>query len=244
MENTLQATGTVEGARREVGGVELTAAGRLLIVAAIAAVAFGCWLAYQRYDDVDKAPKGPTRPSVMHSSPNAAANAGSGSSGADMGSESPASKLARLTDTLQQERAVHSAQETAWRAVADTSRQQLVALSSRLQAVESKIAGFERDVPAARAPREAVAEMAANARAVRAALASAKSTAQVDVASLPVETVSAQSLNLTGLGNGVVQLGTQKLAVGQALTPGETIVAVDPLSRSIVTDRRILNVTN
>ncbi|WP_116138390.1 hypothetical protein [Trinickia diaoshuihuensis] len=243
MENTLQASGAAEGMRREAGGVELTAAGRLLIVALIAAVGFGCWLTYQRYD-AGKAPGAPVRAGSAHTPSNPAISAGGGTSGASIGSESAVSKLAQLTDTLQQERAVRSAQETAWRAMADTSRQQLAVLSSQLQAVESKISALERTAPVPRAPREEVADIAASARAVRAAMESAKSTAQVDVASLPVETATAQSLNLTGLGNGVVQLGTQKLAVGQALTPGETIVAVDPVSRSIVTNRRILNVTN
>lgn len=255
MENTLQAAGAIENGRRETNGVELTAAGRLLIAAVIAATIFGGWVAYQRYDSA-KAPALPVRQSVAHPMAVAAADAASGagvagtSTAAGTGVEALESKLAHLTDTLQQERAMHSAQAAAWRSVADTSRLQIAALSSQLQAVESKITAMEKAAPAAlaapaaRAPHEAVADMASSARAVHPALEAAKSTAQVDVGSLPVEAVSAQSLNLTGLGNGVIQLGTQKLAVGQAFTSGETIVAVDPVSRSIVTNRRILNVTN
>ncbi|MGN6232426.1 MAG: hypothetical protein ACTHNZ_14855 [Trinickia sp.] len=252
MENTLQAAGAVQNERRETNGVELTAAGRLLFAAVIAATIFGGWAAYQRYDSA-KAPVVPMRQSVAHPAPVFAADAASGAGGAGTSrvagtaGESVESKLTHLIETLQQERAVHGAQAAAWRSVADTSRLQIAALASQLQAVESKITAMEKVAPAAAAahvPHEAVADVASSARAVHSALDVAKSTAQVDVGSLPVEAVSAQSLNLTGLGNGVIQLGTQKLAVGQALTPGETIVAVDPVSRSIVTNRRILNVAN
>lgn len=254
MENTLQAAGAVQNERRETNGVELTSAGRLLFAAVIAATIFGGWAAYQRYDSA-KAPVVPMRQSVAHPAPVFAADAASGAGGAGTSrvagtaGESVESKLTHLIETLQQERAVHGAQAAAWRSVADTSRLQIAALASQLQAVESKITAMEKVAPAAAAaaahvPHEAVADVASSARAVHSALDVAKSTAQVDVGSLPVEAVSAQSLNLTGLGNGVIQLGTQKLAVGQALTPGETIVAVDPVSRSIVTNRRILNVAN
>ncbi|RDU98764.1 hypothetical protein [Trinickia dinghuensis] len=255
MENTLQNAGAVDSGRRETNAVELTAAGRLLIAAAIAAAGFGGWRAYQHYGAFE-APMAVMHPTVVRSASvpraraaNAAAGAGTSSTASDAGigstaSDSAVSKLAQVTDLLQQERAQRSTQAAAWRSVADTSRQQIAALSSQLQAVESKIDALEKAASASRASHEVVADVAASARAVRPALDAAKSTAQVDVASLPVETISAQSLNLTGLGNGVIQIGNQKLAVGQALAPGETIVAVDPVSRSIVTNRRILNVTN
>ncbi|PMS14636.1 hypothetical protein C0Z18_30790 [Trinickia dabaoshanensis] len=239
MENTLQSAGAVDGGPSGTSGVELTAAGRLLVVAAIAAAAFCGWLAYQRYDAAKASVAPATRASAAHATPvapNSSATSGT--------NESTASKVAQLTEALQQERSLYGVRAGAWRSIADTSRQQIAALTSQLQAVESKIATLEKAAAVARVPHEAVSDVAASARAVHSALDAAKSTAQVDVASLPVENISAQSLNVTGLGNGVIQIGTRKLAVGQALTPGETIVAVDPVSRSIVTDRRILNVTN
>ncbi|WP_206956322.1 hypothetical protein [Trinickia acidisoli] len=237
MENTLQAAGAGDGGRRAASGVELTAAGRLLIAAAIAAAGFGAWHGYQHYSAAN-APVAAARPNIAHlalAAPTSVASAESASA---------ASKLTQLTQVLQQERAERDTQAAAWRSVADTNRQQIAALSAQLQTVESKLGALEKAPPASRVPHEQIADVASSARAVHPALDAAKNTAQVDVASLPVETVSAQSLNLTGLGNGVIQLGNQKLAVGQSLQPGETIVAVDPVSRSIVTNRRILNVTN
>jgi hypothetical protein len=249
MENALHAARAVDDGQYEPGGVELTAAGRLLIAAAVVGTATAGWLAFLHYEPV-RAPVALVHPKVSHSAPGGVNDAviGVAASGISSSSVAPAesglSRLALVTEALQRERESYGARAAAWRLVAETNRQQIAALSSQLQAVESKVVAMEKAAPGSRAPREAVPDVAASTRAVHAAIDAAKTTAQVDVASLPVENISGQSLNVTALGNGVVQLGAQKLAVGELLTPGETIVAVDPVSRSIVTNRRILNVTN
>lgn len=227
MENTLQAARADDGGAQ---GVELTAAGRLLIAAVIAGAGLGAWRGYEHYAAaaIAAAPRA-VAARVVSATPVAGA----------------ASVPQPMTQALLQERAERRVQAAAWRTVADANRQQIAALAGQLQALESKIGALEKIPPAARASREAaLAGAALSARAVRPALDAARDVAQVDVSSLPVEAVSAQSLNLTGFGNGVIQIGNQKLAVGQAFQPGEMIVAVDPVSRSIVTNRRILNITN
>lgn len=238
MENALHAA---RGAGSQPDGhrVELTVTGWLVIVLAIAGMTIGACGAYQHYASASAAPAhlppvAQHQPLLLQESATQA-----GPSGASMPS------VAQLTQALVKERREHEIQIAAWRAMNELTRQQIASLHSNLQALDDKIDALQKmPPPAVRAVHPGVTDATSSARTLHTTLDAAKAMTDVDVTSLPVETVSAQSLNVTGFGNGVVQIGDQKLTVGQAYQPGETIVAVDPDSRSIVTNRRIINVSN
>lgn len=262
MENTLQSARADGGAQFDGRRIELTASGKVVVMAAIAGAAFVGWSAYQHFSVPEPAVASarhtsaheqraavPTNTAAMTSEPehagtNASANANANAS--PMANVN-APSLAQMTQTLLKERVDHNVQTAAWRTVNDANRQQLANLTASLQALEAKVGALQRAsqaTPAARVQREAVAEAAASAKNLSKAADTAKAATDVDVGSLPVESVSAQALGVGSFGNGVVEIGGQKLAAGQLFQAGETIVAIDPVSRSIVTNRRILNVTN
>jgi hypothetical protein len=237
MENALHAA---RGAGSQPDGhrVELTVSGWLAIVLAIAGMTIGVCGAYQHY-----APASPARvpPVAQHQQPMSLQESApqAGPSGATTPS------VAQLTQALVKERREHEIQIAAWRAMNEFTRQQIASLRLNLQGLDEKIDAIQKmPPPAVHAVHPGIADATSSAKALHTTLDTAKAMADIDVTSLPVETVSAQSLNVTGFGNGVVQIGDQKLTVGQAYQPGETIVAVDPDSRSIVTNRRIINVSN
>ncbi|WP_133118042.1 hypothetical protein [Burkholderia ubonensis] len=144
---------------------------------------------------------------------------------------------------LEKERRERAQQIVAWRAVSAASRERVAELEGVLQALNAKVDAIQK-APAAVPMRAARDEAADTARIARKSAEAAKAAVAIDVAALPIESVSAQAMNLTGFSRGVVVVGNQKLAVGQSLQQGESIIAIDPESRSIVTNRRIINVTN
>lgn len=148
-----------------------------------------------------------------------------------------------VAQMLERERRERAQQIVAWRAVSAASRERVAELEGVLQALNAKVEAIQKASAAVpvRASRDEVADMA---RMARKSAEVAKAAAAIDVASLPIESVSAQAMNMTGFSRGEVVIGNQKLAVGQSLQQGESIVAIDPESRSIVTNRRIINVTN
>ncbi|WP_144153379.1 hypothetical protein [Paraburkholderia sp. BCC1885] len=237
MENALHAARTASG---EADGrrVELTPSGWLAIALAIGGAAVSAWVGYQHF--AAAVPVRSPQVAVTAAQPQSVAQAGSAATGMP--------SVALLTQALARERRERDIQNVAWRALNELSKQQIASLRSDLQALDGRIDVLGKTPPPAPAParagRSGVADVASGARALHAALDAAKASTDIDVASLPVETSSAQTLNVTGFGNGVVEIGDQKLTVGQPYQPGETIVAVDPVSRSIVTTRRIINVTN
>jgi hypothetical protein len=132
----------------------------------------------------------------------------------------------------------------AGRTVAEQNRQRITELDSTLQGLDEKLSALQahKSSTVTRAARE---EAATAVKTVHATVAAVREAATVDVAALPVETVSARSIGITNLTKGAVSLaGGQQLAVGQALRSGETVIAVDPESHAIVTNHRIINVTN
>lgn len=132
----------------------------------------------------------------------------------------------------------------AGRALAEQNRQRIADLDSTLQVLDEKLSALEAQKPSnvTRAERE---QAAAALKTVHGVAAAVKEAATVDVSALPVETVSAGSIGIANLTKGAVFLaGGKQVAVGQPLRSGETVVAVDPESHAIVTNRRIINVTN
>ncbi|HGO6128512.1 TPA: hypothetical protein ACK3RK_007097 [Burkholderia cepacia] len=212
--------------------VEMTPLGKLVIALVAIGVGFAAWTYYQGQEGRPHGVVGTNRPAMQPVAHEAARS-----------SQTPTGALSseQVLHVLEKERRDRAIQVAAWRAVAESSRQQVADLASAMEALDAKVAAIQK-MPAP--PRPAREEVAEGARAVHKAADAAKATASIDVASLPIETVTAQAMGLNGFGKGVVGIGGQKLSVGQSLQQGETIVAIDPESRSIVTNRRIINVTN
>lgn len=211
--------------------VEMTPLGKLVMVLIAIGVAFAGWTYYQGQATGAHASAingHPAAQPVTHAVPRLPASAA-------------APTADQVSQELSRERHERAVQIAAWRAVSEAGRQQLADLTSAMQTLDAKVDAIQK-MPTP--PRPARDEVAEGAKAVHKAADAAKATASIDVASLPIETVTAQAMNLTGFGKGVVGIGNQKLSVGQSLQQGETIVAIDPESRSIVTNRRIINVTN
>jgi len=165
----------------------------------------------------------------------------------------PASTQQLTADVIRESQA-REIQVSAWRAAAAANRQQIQAIADSLQSLDERVDAIEKAAAAAPAAtlqpaqahttREGVTQVAAVSKSIHQALDTARATANLDVTSLPLQVIPAQTLNVTGFGNGVVQIGGQNLSVGQSLQKGETIMAVDPESHSIVTNQRIISVTN
>lgn len=65
----------------------------------------------------------------------------------------------------------------------------------------------------------------------------------VDISSLPIEFVTVQSSGIQAIYKDGLVLNGQRIALGQKLPSGETLVGIDTEYRTVVTDRRILNIT-
>ncbi|MDR6398012.1 hypothetical protein ACTOWA_00095 [Herbaspirillum seropedicae] len=65
----------------------------------------------------------------------------------------------------------------------------------------------------------------------------------VDISSLPIEFVTVQSSGIQAIYKDGLILNGQRVALGQKLPSGETLVGIDTEYRTVVTDRRILNIT-
>ncbi|MBR8085551.1 hypothetical protein KDX23_22715 [Burkholderia vietnamiensis] len=212
--------------------VEMTALGKLVMTLVAIGLAFAGWTYYQGQASRPHEAAGANHPAVP-SVARATARPAQASTGV------PSSD--QVLQVLEKERHDHAVQVAAWRAVSESSRQQLADLAAAMEVLDAKVGAIQKMPAPSRPAKDEVAE---GAKAIHKAADAAKATASIDVASLPIETVQAQAMGLTGFGKGVVGIGGQKLSVGQSLQQGETIVAIDPESKSIVTNRRIINVTN
>jgi hypothetical protein len=239
MKNTL--TASAAGADEQAEAMAVTPLGKLLVVLVLLGGGFSAWKF------------GPT---ILHAwtEPTNAAHANVEQRTSPVTLEAAAS-AAHTAEKQQSAQATQASPEqaqrdhlmlvaVAGRALAEQNRQRIVDLDSTLQGLDEKLGVLEAQKPSSviRAARE---QAAAAVKTVHATAAAVKEAASVDVAALPVETVSAASIGIANLTKGAVSLaGGQQVAVGRALRSGETVVAVDPESHAIVTNRRIINVTN
>ncbi|WP_143055736.1 hypothetical protein [Paraburkholderia hospita] len=228
MENTLaggQSSGAQSGAK-----IEMTLFGKVVLILLFVGAGVGGWF----YSQGQGAGTHATNQVVRAAQASAHANTQPSLTSSGSAPDHAAQDLAK-------ERHERAVQIAAWRAVSDVNRQQLADLNASMQTLDAKLDAIQK---MSTVPRPSKDDAAESARAVHRAAEVAKVVAAIDVGSLPIETVTAQALNLAGFGKGIVGIGNQKLSVGQAWQQGETIVAIDPESRSIVTSRRIINVTN
>lgn len=240
--------------QQSAGRFEMTSSGWIVVLAILGGLGYGGYVAWQhnftrlgRTTAESAESTLVTRPLV----PDTPARTLSGAAGIPAAQSSTPSP-AQLTDELLRERRDRAIQAAAWRAVADTTRQQIAAIDGSLQDLDARIAAIQKVPPTAvaeaakhtNAARDDAAQAAASSKSLHQSLDTARAAAGVDISSLPVESDSAQALNVTGFGNGVVEMGGRSLTVGHEYQNGETVIAIDPGSHSIVTNRRIINITN
>ncbi|TDF55105.1 hypothetical protein E1J61_36605 [Cupriavidus sp. L7L] len=91
--------------------------------------------------------------------------------------------------------------------------------------------------------QKAKEEISTSMQAARKTVATAKST-KVEVSALPVEFMTAEKSGISAFEKESVVIAGARHAVGARLPSGEVLVAVDPQSRTVVTDKRIVNVPN
>lgn len=236
------------GSGQASGPVVMTVWGWFVVFAVVCGVGFFGYVGWQHFQPVNyldgvvrAVPRAAAAPQIPEPATTPMPQAGTASA-------------QQLSAELVRERRGREIQASAWRAAADANKQQLQAIADSLQSLEERVDVIQKAVASTptvspqpaqvRAAREGVAQVAAASRSVHQALDTARAAANVDVTSLPLQSIPAQAMNITGFGNGVVQIGGQNLSVGQSLQKGETIVAVDPESHSIVTNQRIISVTN
>lgn len=239
------------GGAQPSGRVEMTAAGWVVALAILGGLAYGGTVAWQHNfarQDHFEADAGPAMRVLVPDTPAVRSPAGSGGTRVV---QSSLPSAAQLADQLLRERRDRAIQASAWRAVAETTRQQIAEIEGGLQDLDARVDAIQKTAIApaeptrpVHAPRDVAAQAAAASKSLHQELGATRAAVGVDISSLPVESDSAQALNVTGFGNGVVEIGGHGLAVGQEYQKGETVVAIDAGSHSIVTSRRIINVTN
>lgn len=238
MENTL--TPPAAGADEQAGAMAVTPLGKLLVLLVLLGGGLSAW----RFGPTilhawTEAANGVRAHVEQHASPVALK---APAPGAPTGKPRPAQAAQVSPEQAQRDHLMQVA--AAGRALSEQNRQRIADLDSTMQGLDEKLSALEAQKPSSvtRAARE---QAAAAVKSLHATAAAVKEAASVDVATLPVETVSAASIGIVNLAKGAVSLaGGQQVPVGQALRSGETVVAVDPESHAIVTNRRIINVTN
>ena len=133
---------------------------------------------------------------------------------------------------------MNSALQVAWKAAFDEQGKRLADAEKALQDLDALIAAIPKNVPAK--PKE---EAVAASHMVRKNIEAAKSI-RIDVSALPIEFVTPEKSGISAFGKGSVSIGGEALRVGSKLPSGEVLIAVDPESRTVVTDKRIVTVTN
>jgi len=241
MENTLSPAGA--GGDEQTEAMAMTPLGKLLVVLVLLGGGFSAWkfgpTAMHAWSE-------PATSARTHAERSAAPLRAPAQSQAVPAAETPhATKPAQPSaepspDQAKRDRLMQVA--VAGRAVAEQNRQRISELESTIQDLDDKLGALQARKSSSHAARE---EAATALKAVHATVAAVKEAATVDIGALPVETVSARSIGITSLTKGAVSLaGGQQVTVGQALRTGETVVAVDPESHAIVTNHRIINVSN
>lgn len=133
---------------------------------------------------------------------------------------------------------MNTALQVAWKAAFDEQGKRLADAEKALQDLDALIAAIPKNAPVK--PKE---DAVAASHAVRKNLEAAKAI-RVDVSALPIEFVTAEKSGISAFGKGAVSIGGEAMRVGSKLPSGEVLIAVDPESRTVVTDKRIVTVTN
>jgi len=133
---------------------------------------------------------------------------------------------------------MNNALQVAWKAAFDEQGRRLADAEKALQDLDALIAAIPKNVSVK--PKE---EAVGVSHVVRKNLEAAKAI-RVDISALPIEFVTAEKSGISAFGKGAVSIGGESIRIGSKLPSGEVLVAVDPESRTVVTDKRIVTVTN
>ena len=227
---------TAEKSINTAGRYELTVGGKLLLAAA-AIVAIGLAV-YGLKEHVRLPVSGGAPATVSASAPSAVP-----ATERAPGTESAVSKRDRPAEfdyaaELARERQTRVVLQAAWKAAFDSQDKRLSEMEKGLQELDQQVAAAGRPMPL-----KAKEEVSAGSHVLRKGADVAK-VAKVDLSAMPIEFVTPEKSGISAFSKGGVTIGGERHAVGGKLPSGETLVAVDPESRTVVTDKRIVNVTN
>jgi len=226
------------------GKYEITALGWLLIALVGVTIGFGAYTGsgsligmVSGKTSAHAADRQPAR--VTHAPVPAAVAKASATLGVAVAPADKDQVTASLRADLEQERKNHLVQAGASKAVADELQRRLAEFDGRLKSLVDRMAAL----PAA-SSQSARAAVVASAQEVQKSVNAAKAHAAIDLSSLPIDFVTSQSSGISGFDRDGIVVAGRKLGVGHKLQSGEAIVAIDAESRTVVTEKRILNVTN
>lgn len=221
---------------------EITALGWLLLALAALAIGFILYLSSSKSETVGQSH---TMTAPIAAAPAATLSASAPASPITVASTTvPAPQpdkekiIVDLKAELEKERKSRTTQASASKALAEELQRRISEFEERLKNLNARIAALPTTT--APAPRAAVIT---SSQDLQKAVTSAKASA-VDVTRLPIDFVTPQSSGISGFAKDGVNVGNQRIALGQKLPSGETVIAVDPETRTVVTEKRILNVTN
>jgi hypothetical protein len=239
MESTINSP--ISGVEAEQpSGVRMTPLGFLVLVLVLLGAGYGSWryispTAFVAAPPVAQAAR--AQPAALPRSDRAPQAAAASESSTHPAKQAEQESRARISKAQSDQ----SIQNAVSRALSAQAREQIADLDANVRALEDVVKGLPKtQEPSVRAARTNALD---TAKMLHKKADDATATESVDVTTLPIETDSAASLNVTGFSKGGVVIGTQRLSVGQQISQGEVIVAIDPESHSIVTSRRIINVT-
>lgn len=133
---------------------------------------------------------------------------------------------------------MNTALQVAWRAAFDEQGKRLADAEKTLQDLDALIAAMPKNAPVKQ--RE---EAVATSHTVRRNIDATKAV-RIDVSTLPIEFVTPEKSGINNFSRSSVSIGGDTMRVGMKLPSGEMLIAVDPESRTVVTDKRIVTVTN
>lgn len=135
---------------------------------------------------------------------------------------------------------LNSAMQVAWKAAFDEQARRIAEIEKALQSLDAAISAIPKTTVAPVKPKE---EAAAASHMIRKNVEETKAL-RVDVSALPIEFVNSEKSGISSFAKGSVTIGGQSTHVGSKLPSGEILIAVDPESRTVVTDKRIVTVAN
>ncbi|SPA23720.1 hypothetical protein CBM2633_U10064 [Cupriavidus taiwanensis] len=233
----MQVDGTLKtpatGPAVKAGGYEMTAAGRVLLVALLCVIGIAGYLYTDSHGGrwpsaaaptSQKEPARAPQPIVIPERREAAG---------------PVVHADAKESTRESQReATSTVMLAALRATAEAQNMRLAEAERTLADLETLLASLPKTTI-----QKGKEEISASSQAARKTVATGKA-AKVDVSALPVEFMTAEKSGISAFDKESVVIAGARHAVGHRLPSGELLVAVDPQSRTVVTDKRIVNVPN
>ncbi|BDB30484.1 hypothetical protein Tamer19_42540 [Cupriavidus sp. TA19] len=226
---TLKAQAT--GSAVKTGGYEMTASGRVLLVALLCVIGMAGYLYTDSHGVRRSSAEGPTSQKEPARAPQPIV------SPEKQEAAGPVVHAEAKESTREGQReATSTVMLAALRATAE-------AQNVRLAEAERTLADLETLLASKATTPKGKEEISVSTQAARKTVATAKA-AKVDVSALPVDFMTVEKSGISVFDKESVVIAGARHAVGSRLPSGELLVAVDPQSRTVVTDKRIVNVPN